>query len=207
MRHTHARLSAGAGRHTGDVTRLRAMPDLDADIRHRLLAVLGRSEAVPSYIPRFGSWTGSRLVLRLGGMVVYRALSTVPYCYRVTVDSHTAKMESMAKESARDGRTKCQIFPDWPGGYTSRRKTYRGLRLVDVDRFSAKRIGDVVECKTTRRRPRHGQRRDRQRAGLELIRHGFRERRGAATIVPPCAATVAANSPSNAISRFQLRRR
>ena len=99
---------------TGDVTRLRrTTPDLDADIRGRLLGALGRSEAVPFYVPTFGSWTGSRLVLRLGGTVVYKttAPSMSPYCYRVTLDSRTAKVESMAKESAREHSTKCQFFP------------------------------------------------------------------------------------------------
>ncbi len=98
---------------TGAVTRLRATPDLDADIRARVLRALGRTEAVAFYIPTFGSWTSSRLVLRLGGTVVYKktAPSMAPYCYRVTVDSRTAKVESMAKEPAREHNTKCQLFP------------------------------------------------------------------------------------------------
>ena len=94
---------------TGDVTRLRATPDLDADIRARLLAAQTRPEAF--YIPTFGSWTGSRLVLRLGGTVVNRDTTMSPYCYRVTIDSRTAKVKGMAKESARDHDTKCRMFP------------------------------------------------------------------------------------------------
>jgi len=98
---------------TGAVTRLRATPELDADIRDRVLCALGRTEEVAFYIPTFGSWTGSRLVLRLGGTVVYKktAPSMTGYCYRLTVDSRTAKVESMAKESAGDQSTKCQLFP------------------------------------------------------------------------------------------------
>jgi hypothetical protein len=98
----------------GDVTRLRrTAPDLDADIRGRLLRALGRTEAVPFYVPTFASWTGSRLVLGVGGTVVYKttAPSMAPYCYRVTLDSRTAKVESMVKESAREHSTKCRIFP------------------------------------------------------------------------------------------------
>jgi hypothetical protein len=117
---------------TGDVTRIRTTPDLDADIRGRLLGTLGRSEAVPFYVPTLESWTGSRLVLMLGGTVVYRttAPSMVPYCYRVTLDSRTAKVESMAKESARYGATKCQVFRDDPSmrGRSFRTLSQRGTR-------------------------------------------------------------------------------
>ncbi|HEY0381482.1 MAG TPA: hypothetical protein VGC72_04735 [Candidatus Elarobacter sp.] len=98
---------------TGAVTRIRATPDLDADIRTRVLRELGRTAAVAFYIPTFGSWTGSRLELRLGGTVVYKktAPSMTLYCYRFTVNSRTAKVEGMAKEPVREDNTKCQIFP------------------------------------------------------------------------------------------------
>ena len=96
---------------TGAVTRLRPTPDLDADIRARVLGALGRTKAVVFYIPTFGSWTGSQLVLRLGGTFVHGTTGPMTsYCYRVTVDSRTAKVESMAKEPAGE-HSKCQIFP------------------------------------------------------------------------------------------------
>src|ERR1700681_39603 len=98
---------------TGAVTRLRATPDLDADIRDRVLRALGRKKIVAFYIPTFGSWTGSRLALRLGGTVVYNTTSSpmTPYCYRITVNSRPAQVESLAKEPAREHSTKCQLFP------------------------------------------------------------------------------------------------
>jgi hypothetical protein len=99
---------------TGNVTRLRAVaPDLDADIRGRLLRALGRKAVVAFYVPTFGSWTGSRLVLRLGGTVVYKPADSpmYPYCYRVILNSRTARVENMTKEPARDESTKCQLFP------------------------------------------------------------------------------------------------
>jgi hypothetical protein len=97
----------------GDVTQLQNAPDLAAGIRGRLLSALGRSEAVPFYLATFGSWRGSRLELMLGGTVVYRrsAPAMSPYCYRVTVDSRNAKVESIAKETVRDDSRKCAIFP------------------------------------------------------------------------------------------------
>jgi hypothetical protein len=97
----------------GDITQLQTAPDLGAGIRDRLVAALGRSEAVPFYLATFGSWRGSRLELMLGGTVVYRrsAPAMSPYCYRVTVDSRNARVESLAKETARDDSTKCAIFP------------------------------------------------------------------------------------------------
>jgi hypothetical protein len=98
---------------TGDVTRLRATPDLDADIRARVIRALGRTEEIVFYIPTFGSWTDARLVLRVGGTAVYRktAPSMTPYCYRITVNSRTAKVESMTQEPQRDDRTTCQNYP------------------------------------------------------------------------------------------------
>jgi hypothetical protein len=98
---------------TGAATRLRRTSDLDADIRDRALRALGRAENVAFYIPTFGSWTGSRLVLRVGGTFVYNNVDSrmTPYCYRFTVDSRTGKVEGMAKESALEHSTKCQIFP------------------------------------------------------------------------------------------------
>ena len=98
---------------TGDVTRLRAAPDLDADIRARVIRALGRTEEIVFYIPTFGSWTGSRLVLRVGGTAVYRktAPSMTPYCYRIIVNSRTAKVENMAQEPQRNDRTTCQNYP------------------------------------------------------------------------------------------------
>ncbi len=98
---------------TGAVTRLRATPDLDTDIRDRVLRALGRTKVVAFYIPTFASWTGSRLVLRLGGTVVDNTTSSpmTPYCYRIIVNSRTAKVESMAKESWREHGTTCRIFP------------------------------------------------------------------------------------------------
>jgi hypothetical protein len=99
---------------TGVVTRLRGTPDLNADIRDRGLRALGQTKVVAFYIPTFASWTGSRLILRLGGTFVDNPTNSpmTPYCFRFTIDSRTAKVESMAKESAREHSTKCQIFAD-----------------------------------------------------------------------------------------------
>jgi hypothetical protein len=97
----------------GGVTRLGTVPDLAATIRGRLLSALGRAEAVPFYLATFRSWRGSRLELMIGGTVVYRSSAPAmsPYCYRVTIDSHNADVESIAKETVRDDSTKCAIFP------------------------------------------------------------------------------------------------
>ena len=98
---------------TGAVTRLRATPDLDADIYARVLRTVGRTKVVVFYIPTFGSWTGSRLELRLGGTVAYNRTNSpmFPYCYRFTVNSRTAEVESMVKEWTGEHSTTCQFFP------------------------------------------------------------------------------------------------
>lgn len=97
----------------GSVTRIRATPDLDADIRDRVLRALGRTADVAFYIPTFASWTGSRLVLRVGGTVIYKktAPPMIAYCYRFTVNSRTAIVEGMTTEPTGEHSKTCQFYP------------------------------------------------------------------------------------------------